>query len=69
MIEYLHDSGKMPDAYYYQVNGKGIEENYIDIMRKRKGITARRNEIEKNIEKQIEKFISDTVDDILKSII
>ena len=44
-------------------------ENYIDIMRKRKGITARGNEIEKNIEKQIEKFISDTVDDILKSII
>lgn len=34
LIEYLHNSGKMPDIYYYQVNGKSAEENYIEITRK-----------------------------------
>lgn len=32
-IEYLHDIGKMPDWYYYQVNGKSFQENYISIHR------------------------------------
>lgn len=27
-IEYYHNSGKMPDWAYYQVNGKSAEENY-----------------------------------------
>ena len=34
IIEFLHDSGKMPDEYYYQVNGKSFQENYIEIRRK-----------------------------------
>ncbi len=28
MIEYLHDTGKMPDWVYYQQNGKSLQENY-----------------------------------------
>lgn len=27
-IEYLHDSGKMPDWLYYQQNGAKAQENY-----------------------------------------
>lgn len=27
-IEYLHDSGKMPDRVYYQQNGATAQENY-----------------------------------------
>ena len=27
-IEYLHDTGKMPDWIYYQQNGKSASENY-----------------------------------------
>jgi len=27
-IEYLHDSGKMPDWVYYQQNGVTAQENY-----------------------------------------
>lgn len=34
IIEFLHDSGKMPDEYYYQVNGKSFQENYTEIRRK-----------------------------------
>ena len=34
-IEYLHDTGKMPDWIYYQMNGKTLEENYNSIVKKR----------------------------------
>ena len=27
MLEYLHDSGQMPDWAYYQQNGKSASEN------------------------------------------
>lgn len=27
-IEYYHDSGKIPDWIYYQINGKSAQENY-----------------------------------------
>ena len=27
-VEYLHNTGKMPDWAYYQQNGNGITENY-----------------------------------------
>ena len=32
-IEYLHDSGKMPDWAYYQQNGATAQENYTRQMR------------------------------------
>ena len=34
-IEYLHDIGLCPDRYYYQQNGKDINTNYQEILRKR----------------------------------
>lgn len=34
-IEYLHNIGLMPDKIYYQVNGKSLQENYTEILRKR----------------------------------
>ena len=30
MVEFYHDMGWMPDRYYYQLNGKSAEENYIE---------------------------------------
>ena len=30
-IEYLHNTGKMPDWIYYQQNGKSASENYVRI--------------------------------------
>ena len=35
IVEYLHQTGKMPDNYYYQVNGKSFQENYKEITLKR----------------------------------
>lgn len=34
-IEELHESGKMPDWVYYQLNGKTAQENYRKIQLKR----------------------------------
>lgn len=30
IINTLHDLGKTPDKYFYQINGKTAQENYID---------------------------------------
>ena len=64
MIEYLHDIGKMPDNYYYQVNGKSLQQNYIDIKRKK---SNKRNS-QKQIEQKIEKLVSNSVDDLLREV-
>ena len=29
-VELYHKMGKMPDRYYYQLNGKSAQENYAD---------------------------------------
>lgn len=34
-IDELHNSGKMPDWAYYQLNGKSAQENYRQIQLKR----------------------------------
>ncbi len=58
-IEYLHDSGKMPDWYYYQVNGRTFQANYKEIRNKRQkeqnGIITEK--IETAIEEELEKTI------------
>lgn len=37
-LEYLHESGKMPDRYYYQQNGGTAQQNYN---RQRKNLLKR----------------------------
>ena len=80
LIEYLHNSGKMPDNYYYQVNGKSAEENYIEITRKRRdkikqqlkerqdklAAAAAQKQLEASIEKQAHKAIEKALDDVFK---
>lgn len=34
MIEFYHDRGSLPDHFYYQLNGKSAEENYLEQKRK-----------------------------------
>lgn len=36
-IERLHKSGKMPDRYYYQQNGRTAQQNYIEQRDKMRG--------------------------------
>jgi hypothetical protein len=33
--EELHSIGYLPDRYYYQINGKTAQENYMTIKRQR----------------------------------
>lgn len=74
-VEYLHNTGKMPDWVYYQQNGNGITENYReqkakidqriiqDIERKQQG-----KEMERCIQESIEEVIQKSMIEILKNI-
>lgn len=75
MIEYYHDNGLMPDWWYYQVNGKSAEENYIDIVNKRDrkyrdevSLKREQEELEKQAEEELEKTLEKALDDILKDL-
>lgn len=79
-IEYLHDTGKMPDWIYYQMNGKSLQENYDTIRRKRdkealeylqernrkQQQEKEQRELEAEIEKKAEKAIEKALDELLK---
>lgn len=73
-IERLHDAGKMPDWWYYQVNGKTANENYVTIYNKRqqetKELLEQRNLdaiVEAELDKQIPKLIDKAIKDAFKS--
>lgn len=75
MIEYYQDNGLMPDWWYYQVNGKSAEENYIDIVNKRDrkyrdevSLKREQEELEKQAEEELEKTLEKALDDILKDL-
>ena len=79
-IEYLHDTGKMPDWIYYQQNGKTAQENYAIQQRKYQQETMKRleerrhkeqlakeeKELEAEIEKKAEKAIEKALEELLK---
>lgn len=79
MIEWLHDTGKMPDWIYYQQNGKSLQENYTaQKMKQQKQIEEllndrrRREEearAEKELEAEIEKKVSETVENALEELL
>lgn len=63
-IEYLHDIGKMPDWYYYQINGKSFQENYITIHRQRQ-LQYRKLLVERQQQKELEKELDTTIEKVL----
>ena len=73
MIEYYHDRGLMPDWWYYQVNGKSAEENYIDMVNRR-SLKFReemlreqeKRELEKELEAKLEETLEKVLNDLLK---
>ena len=73
MIEYYHDRGLMPDWWYYQVNGKSAEENYIDMVNRR-SLKFReeilreqeKKELEKELEAKLEETLEKVLNDLLK---
>lgn len=72
LIEYLHDSGKMPDLAYYQQNGATAQENYNRQIRAfSNGIRDRKQEKQqqKEIEEQIEKRLGDKIEETLEELL
>lgn len=67
-IEYLHDTGKMPDWYYYQVNGKSFQENYITIHRQRQ-LQYRKLLVERQQQKELEKELDIAIEKALENAI
>ena len=83
-IERLHNSGQMPDWYYYQVNGKSAAENLweqhqkqMDKLRNRQQIdrelelykARRKAEIDKEIEEQIETELTGKLEEALDELL
>lgn len=57
----LYDEKEKQGSYYYQLNGKSIMENYIEIMKERQQKYKQEKELEKQIEKIIDKVIAETL--------
>lgn len=71
-VERIYKAGKMPDRYYYQLNGKTAGENwkdqhskiqknvaeYLEKQRQQKTISAQ-------VEQQIEPLIENTIEELL----
>ena len=71
-IEYLHNTGKMPDWAYYQQNGGSAQENYnrqIQAFRNRLRDRQQEKQQQKEIEKQIEKQLEDKIEEILEDLL
>lgn len=61
-IEYLHNTGKMPDWAYYQQNGKTAQENFRD---------QRINFLDSDLKIQeiLESKLEDVIDKALNSVL
>lgn len=67
-IEYLHNTGKMPDWVYYQQNGASAQENYNrQKLQQRQRMTQQlqEKELEEIIMKKVEIILEDLFSDII----
>ena len=62
-IEYLHNTGKMPDWAYYQQNGGSAQENY-----NRQKLEQRQRMTQQLQEKELEEIIMKKVETILEDL-
>ena len=62
-IEYLHNTGKMPNWAYYQQNGGSAQENY-----NRQKIEQRQRITQKLQEKELEEIIMKKIETILEDL-
>lgn len=61
-IDYLYRSGKLPSRYYYQLNGKSIEENWR--LQHKEIIKKYLNE--KEIKKDLQEVIGEALSDVFE---
>ena len=64
-VEYLHNTGKMPDWAYYQQNGNGITENYREQKAKIDQRIIQDNE-RKQQEKEMERYIQKSIEEAIQ---
>lgn len=62
-IEYLHNTGKMPDWAYYQQNGGSAQENY-----NRQKLEQRQRMTQQLQEKELEEIIMKKIETILEDL-
>ena len=62
-IEYLHNTGKMPDWVYYQQNGASAQENY-----NRQKLEQRQRMTQQLQEKELEEIIMKKIETILEDL-
>ena len=72
LLEYYHKTGKCPDRYYNQLNGKTAQENYNAMLERRREYLREQMEqerlerqVEQEVEKRLEKIVEDTLADLL----
>lgn len=65
-IEYLHERGKLPDRYYYQINNKSAQENFQKQREKiKEQFSAPQIEINKEeLQAQVENILRDLLDNL-----
>lgn len=71
LLEYYHNTGKCPDRYYNQLNGKTAQENYNAILARRQEFIREllnQERLEALVEKEVAKRLEDTVADALEDI-
>ena len=64
--ERARKSGKLPDRFYYQLNGKTAQENYDEILQKRREQYYQQLQQEKEIKEQLDKIIKKEVEELIK---
>lgn len=64
LLEYYHRTGKCPDRFYNQLNGKTAQENYETMLARRQEFIQERLEAEQ-LEQQIEKRVAEAVEKAL----
>lgn len=64
-VEYLHNTGKMPDWAYYQQNGNSIAENYRE-QKAKIYREIRQDTVQKLQETEIEKYIEEDISNIIQ---
>ena len=67
-IESLYKAGKIPDIYYYQLNGKTAQENYFSQKEKIYQDIKKKND-DNFIIALVEKLLQSAVDEALKEIL
>ena len=64
-IDFLHDTGKMPDWAYYQQNRNSIAENYKE-QKAKIYREIRQDTVQKLQETEIEKYIEEDISNIIQ---